>query len=303
MLKGFTYAIIGLLVIAGFLYMFVIDVNTDSIISSSYNNKKEKKYHINDYLITDDFNIRNFIHKITSSCLADDKACQSIAIYKYVKSSYIIDNKTNSNTPNPYNAFHNRQGSYLDISLLYSSFLLHSGISTYIKVDEKKKKIYNYACGISNKEMYNGIISDIRSTPIVEKTHTLKKGQIWAFDLSRNGKDNLIIDVEFYSASPFDVVLFPDKTEMNAHIKGQYGRYNQECALFGVQDAKLTCHAPVTGIFMFKSLENNNKFKCNIYKGGLLFGDIKSEKSKKGSNCIKIDILNNGNFQYPGIIY
>ncbi len=303
MLKGFIYTLIAVFLLLGFLYMFVIDVNTDNIISSSNIKNIEKKQHIHDYLITDDFNIRNFTKKITSSCLNDDKACQVLKIYKYIKSSYVIDNSSTINTPNPYNAFHNRQGSPVDISLLFSSVLLHSGISTYIKIDKNNNRIYNYACGIKTTDMYNAVINDLRSEPIVVKNHTLKKGQVWAFDLSRNNNKNLIVDIEFYSAYPFDIILFPNREEMNAHLKGQYGRYDKSCAAFSVQELKLTCQAPLTSIIMFKSLEDKNKFKCNIYKGGILPGDIKSEKSRKGSNCIQIDIVNNKGFLYPGIIY
>lgn len=301
MIKGITYIVIGLLVISGFLYMFVIDVNVDDITSSSYFNDNKSKKHINDYLIQNDFNLKTFTEKITSSCIADDKACKTLTIYKYVRSSFIMDNKTSNNIPNPYTAFKNRQGSYLELALLYSSLLLHSGIPTFLKTDGNK--YYNYACGISNIDMYNAILSDLHSAPLTKKELTLKKGQVWAFDLSRKDNKNLIIDVEFYSAEPVDIILFPNKQEMNAHLKGQYGRYNEDCSLFNVSDAKIICQAPDTGIIIFKSQADDNKFRCNIYRGGLLTGDIKSEKSRKGNNCIKIDINSNGSFQYPGIIY
>ena len=62
-------------------------------------------------------------------------------------------------------------------------------------------------------------------------------------------------------------------------------------------------NAPLTGILVVKSHADDNKFRCKIYKGGLLSGDIKSEKSRKGNNCIQIDINSKGTFQYPGIIY
>ena len=300
MIKAVTYIVIGLFVIFGFLYMFVIDVSVDDITSNIYIEDKKKNNHINDYLITNDFNLKTFTQKITSSCLQEDAACKTVEIYKYIHSSFIIDNSTDYSSPNPKTAFLNRQGTYLDIALLYSSLLLHSGISTYIKKDNNK--FYNYACGIENEDMYNAVIKDIRLSPFTKKELTLKNQQVWAFDLTRNDNNNLIIDVELYSSEKVDIILFPNKQEMNAHLKGQYGRYNKDCARFNITEAKLTCQAPKTGIIMVKSHKDDNKFRCNIYRGGLLFGDIKYEKSNKGNNCIQIDVNSKGTFQYPGII-
>ena len=128
MLKGGIYITIAVFLFIGFLYMFVVDVDTSDLITNNQVKDTKKIHHINDYLITDDFNFKTFTHKITSSCLNEDKACQALEIYKYVRSSFIIDNVTDDiSAPNPLNAFKNRQGSYLDITLLYSSLLLHSG--------------------------------------------------------------------------------------------------------------------------------------------------------------------------------
>ncbi len=303
MLKGGIYITAAVFLFIGFRYMFVIDIDTFDFITNNQIKKAEKIHHINDYLITNDFNLKTFTHKITSSCLNEDKACQVLEIYKYVRSSFIIDNVTNNlSIPNPLNAFRNRQGTYLDITLLYSSLLLHSGISTYIKKDGSK--YYSYACGINNFDMYNTIKTDLHSKPLAYKDIMLRNGQVWAFDLSREANDNLIIDIEFFSKYPVDIVLFPNRHEMNAHLKGQYGRYNADCSLFNVNEANISCHAPQkTGIIIFKSLSDDNKFKAGIYRGGILAGDIKSEKSRQGSNCIKIDINSHGDFIYPGIIY
>lgn len=303
MLKGGIYITIAVFLFIGFLYMFVIDVDISDLITNSQFKDSKKNHHINDYLITDDFNLKTFTHKITSSCLNDDKACQILEIYKYVRSSFIIDNVTNDvSAPNPLNAFKNRQGTYLDITLLYSSLLLNSGISTYIKKDGSK--YYSYACGINNFDMYSAIKADLHSNPLTHKELTLRNGQVWAFDLSRENNDNLIIDVEFFSKYPVDMVLFPNKQEMSAHLKGHYGRNNADCSLFNVTEANISCQAPQkTGIIIFKSLSDDNKFKAVIYKGGILAGDIKSEKSRQGSNCIKIDVNSRGDFIYPGIIY
>ncbi len=303
MLKGGIYITIAVFLFIGFLYMFIIDIDISDLIVNNQINDTKKLNHVNDYLITNDLNFKTFTRKITSSCLNDDKACQVLELYKYIRSSFIIDNTTNDLLlPNPLNAFKNRQGSYLDITLLYSSLLLHSGISTYIKKDGNR--YFSYACGINNYDMFNAIKADLHSKPLAEKELTLRKGQVWAFDLSRDGNDNLIIDIEFYSKYPVDMVLFPNKQEMNAHLKGQYGRYNTDCSLFNIAEANISCLAPQkTGIIIFKSLNDDNKFKAGIYKGGILAGDIKSEKSKKGSNCIKIDINSSGSFQYPGIVY
>lgn len=303
MLKGGIYITIAVFLFICFLFMFVVDVDTSDLITNIQVKDSKKIHHINDYFITDDFNLKTFTRKITSSCLNDDKACQVLEIYKYVRSSFIIDNITyNISVPNPLNAFKNRQGTYLDITLLYSSLLLHSGISTYIKKDGSK--YYSYACGINNFDMYNAIKADLHSKPLSDKELILRNGQVWAFDLSRDGNDSLIIDIEFFSKYPVDMVLFPNKQEMNAHLKGQYGRYNTDCSLFSVTEANISCQAPQkTGIITFKSLNDDNKFKAGIYRGGILAGDIKSEKSRQGSNCIKIDINSHGDFIYPGIIY
>lgn len=303
MLKTGVYITTAVFLFVGFLYMFVIDIDVSGLIYDSHAGNTGKIHHINDYLIKNDLNLKTFARKIASSCLDDDKACQALEIYKYVRSSFIIDNMTEDIfVPNPLNALKNRQGSYLDITLLYSSFLLHGGISTFIKKDNDK--YFSYACGIDNTEMYNAIKSDLRSKPFAYKVLTLRKGQVWAFDLSRETNDNLIVDIEFFSKYPVDMILFPNKQEMNAHLKGQYGRYNTDCSLFNVTEADISCQAPQkTGIIMFKSMSDDNKFKTKIYQGGILPGDIKSEKSRQGNNCIKIDINSTGFFKYPGIIY
>ena len=226
MLKGGIYITIAVFLFICFLFMFVVDVDTSDLITNIQVKDSKKIHHINDYFITDDFNLKTFTRKITSSCLNDDKACQVLEIYKYVRSSFIIDNITyNISVPNPLNAFKNRQGTYLDITLLYSSLLLHSGISTYIKKDGSK--YYSYACGINNFDMYNAIKADLHSKPLSDKELILRNGQVWAFDLSRDGNDSLIIDIEFFSKYPVDMVLFPNKQEMNAHLKGQYGNIIQ----------------------------------------------------------------------------
>ncbi len=299
MLKISIYIVTLLFLIIGFLYIFVIDINTADYVSN--NIKINKSSNINDYLITNDFNLSNFTKKIILSCLQEDKACKVLEIYKYIASSFIINNTSDNSIINPMNAYKNKEGSYLDIAILYSSLLLHTGISTYIKKDNDR--LYNYACGIENVEIYNAIKKDLRNSPLSEKYVTLRKNQVWAFDLSREEKDNLIIDIEFSSTYPIDMALFPNHSEMQAHLKGQYGRYNQDCSLFNKSQGTITCLAPQqTGVIMFKSLEDNNNLQAGIYKGGILVGDIKSEKSNQGSNCIKIDVNSKGSFKYPGII-
>ena len=74
MLKGGIYITIAVFLFIGFLYMFVIDVDTSDLIANNQVNDTKKIHHINDYLITDDFNLKTFTHKITSTCLNDDKA-------------------------------------------------------------------------------------------------------------------------------------------------------------------------------------------------------------------------------------
>lgn len=303
MLKGGIYITIAVFLFFVFLYMFIIDIDVSNVTAKNQTENINRIHRVDDYLIKNDFNIKTFIRKITSSCLDDDKACQVLEIYKYVRSSFIIDNLSdNVSIPNPINAFKNRQGTYLDITVLYSSFLLHSGIPTFIKKDGNR--YFSYACGIEDIDMYNTIKADLHANPLADKELTLRKGQVWAFDLSREQNDNLIIDIEFFSKFPINMILFPNKQEMNAHLKGQYGRYNTDCSLFNVTEAKISCPAPQkTGFIVFQSLENNNKFKAGIYQGGVLAGDIKSETSRQGSNCIKIDVNSNGIFKYPGIIY
>lgn len=92
--------------------------------------------------------------------------------------------------------------------------------------------------------MYNTIKTDLHSKPLAYKDIMLRNGQVWAFDLSREANDNLIIDIEFFSKYPVDMVLFPNRHEMNAHLKGQYSRYNADCSLFNVNEANISCHAP-----------------------------------------------------------
>ena len=69
MLKGGIYITAAVFLFIGFLYMFVIDIDTFDFITNNQIKKAEKIHHINDYLITNDFNLKKFTHKITSSCL------------------------------------------------------------------------------------------------------------------------------------------------------------------------------------------------------------------------------------------
>lgn len=306
MLKKSIYITIAIFSFVGFFYMFIIDINVNNIKKDAQNKNIKKINNINNYLISNDINLKSFAKKITSPCSDNNtsnyKSCNVLEIYKYIRSSFIIDNtELNNDEPNILQTLKDRQGNILEISLLYSSLLLHSGIATYVK--KNNDKLYNYACGIDNIDMYNTIKEDLHSKPLVNKALSLRKGQIWAYDLTREDDSNLVIDVEFFSKYPFDIILFPNKEEMNAYINNQYGRYNEDCSLFGVSEFIVSCNVPKkTGIIMFKSLEDDNKFTANIYKGGILLGDIKSEKSKQGNNCIQIDINSTVNIPYPGII-
>ena len=44
----------------------------------------------------------------------------------------------------------------------------------------------------------------LHSKPLAYKDIMLRNGQVWAFDLSREANDNLIIDIEFFSKYPVD---------------------------------------------------------------------------------------------------
>lgn len=296
MLKLSIYATVIIFLAAGIIFMFFVDVDSSSITARKDSNKNND---INSYIIKDDINIRTLADKITAECSRENKACAVLKLYEYTKNGFIIT-ETDGAAPAPVKTFRKREGSYLDVTVLFSSFLLNSGIPAFIKRDNDR--YFSYACGITNTDMYNEIIKDIRGAPLAAKNVTLKKNQIWALDLSRNGTESMIIDVIAFSSEPVDAVLFPNKTEMNAYLKGLYGRYDKDCAVFNSSDIKFSCAAAPDSILIFKSLEDENNFRGSIYRGGFLIGDIKSETSKQGNNCIKIDIKLKGPFQYPGVI-
>ena len=52
MLKGGIYITAAVFLFIGFLYMFVIDIDTFDFITNNQIKKAEKIHHINDYLIT-----------------------------------------------------------------------------------------------------------------------------------------------------------------------------------------------------------------------------------------------------------
>ena len=56
MLKGGIYITIAVFLFIGFLYMFVIEIDTSDLITNTQIKNTNKIHHINDYLITNDFN-------------------------------------------------------------------------------------------------------------------------------------------------------------------------------------------------------------------------------------------------------
>lgn len=261
---------------------------------------KKKKSNINDYIETNNINLKPYVKNQVSDCISDDYACITLNLYKFVKNNFIVKKEVDlKSIQDPRTTLKSREGSIVDLNILYASLLVHAGVPTYIKGD--KKNIYTYACKIEPYDMYKKIKEDLRKTPLSEKELVLKNKQVWAVDLRRNSTDSLIVDIEFFSRYPMDVIMFPNKTELNAHLKGMYGRNIDNCLIKNQIEGKLTCSAPSTGIIMFQSLEDNNKFKAGVYTSGILPGDIKFEKSNQKNKCIQVNLNLESKFMYPGL--
>lgn len=297
MLKFSLYFFIVLLLVTGLFYLFFFEVE----MPYTYNENENFSHdNISKYIVKQDINLSSFANKITEGCADNSKSCKNLKIYQYIRESYLLDNSTDENQPDPLNILRSREGTYLDLSVLYASLLMNSGIESFIR--KENDNYYVYACGIKREEMYESIVEDMRSKPLIKKELTLKNKQVWAFDFNRKNNKSMAVNIEIYSQKPVNVLLFPNRTEMKAHLSNQYSRYNKECSQFNTLDVNIPCIVSKSSILIVESLENDNKFKGLIYKSGLLAGDINMLKSVKRVDCIKSDIKSKSEYIYPGIL-
>lgn len=297
MLKLSLYFTIILLFVTSIFYLFFFEVR----VPYSNNNEEEFSHdNLNKYIVKRDINLSSFANKITEGCGTVDKGCKNLKIYKYIKESYLLDNSTNDIQPEPLNILRSREGTYLDLSVLYASLLMNSGINSFITYENNK--YYVFACGIKREEMYEAIMEDMKNNPLIKKELTLKEKQVWAFDFSRKNNKSIPVNIEIHSQKPVNMILFPNKTEMKAHLNNQYSRYDKECSQFNAVDINVPCIVSTSSILIVESLEKDNKFKGLIYKGGLLAGDISMKKGSKTADCIKSDLKSNSEYTYPGIL-
>lgn len=297
MLKFSLYFVIVLLLVTGMFYLFFFEVK----IPYTYHEDENISYdNLSKFIVKQDVNLSSFANKITESCESGSKSCKNLKIYKYIRESYLLDNSTNDSHPEPLNILRSREGTYLDLSVLYASLLVNSGINSFITYENDK--YYVFACGIKREEMYEAIMEDMKSKPLIKKELTLKNKQVWAFDFNRKNDKSIAVNIEIYSQKPVNVLLFPNKTEMKAHLNNQYSRYNKECSRFNTLDVNIPCIVSKNSILMVESSADDNRLKSLIYKGGLLAGDISIFKDKNRVDCIKSDIKSKNEYIYPGIL-
>lgn len=276
------------------MFLDVSNINDSSIEKDNTTNTNG----YNQYVIKEDFTIRNILSRITSDCLSGNNECITVKTYNYVmKDISLIDNGDKGMSPKQ--SLSKKEADVYDKSVLLASFLENVGIKTDIQ--ENNNKILVYAKGLNVLKLYNEIVKDIHSVPLASRSIALKQNGIWAVNLNTQDKKPITVDIVAKSDYPFTLMLFPNEKEMNNFLKYKKGRYITDCYLNNVTIADLSCLSSSGGKLLFISSANNNKFEGKVMRGGILLSDIKSVELDK-QILIPMDTSLKSEVLYPGMV-
>ena len=294
MARFLFFMFLAVFMAVGVLCFFFMNVKLLSAVSGN----KETSEEYSDFILKDDFNLRSVLARVASACSRGDLECVAVKAFVYVKNDIALLEKGEGGRF-PKRTLTSRGGDAADKAVLLASFLENGGIRTEIR--DRGGRPVVYAAGLDVLHLYEAIIKDMHDKPLAERNITLKKGGIWAVNLGSAREKPIPVDISAKSSGVFDMLLFPDETEMKAYLRDKNGRFISDCSLFGVSEAEVSCLSPSGGKLFFISLTDGATFLGSVYKGGVILSDIKSEESPKGS-LIPMDVAFSSDMAYPGIV-
>lgn len=223
--------------------------------------------------------------RLAGDCLGRDSECSAFRIYDYVQNNFKVDEAA---TPIQLSdVIINRKGDKMAIAQLISSLLKDVGVEAVTETNGGS--VASYACRIDVPRLYSVIKGYIRSKPLAKREIALKKNGVWAVDLrSRDGKP-LSVDIVADGAKNFDVALFPSQEDMKEYLTNGAGKYFENCVMFGVSKAELSCIAPSGSKLAFISKDDDNLLRGQVFRGGFLMSDM-NMKDISGQTCVAMDM-------------
>jgi hypothetical protein len=110
-------------------------------------------------------------------------------------------------------------------------------IPTHLAIAENKS--YLYVCGISEKRLYDLILNDMKSMPLLRERVRMAAGQIWmAAPEIPNDRENMMVDVA--ASAPVGVYVFPSAQGID--ISETHGNYFPQCVERGLLTGGLSCY-------------------------------------------------------------
>lgn len=225
--------------------------------------------------------------RVAGDCFGRDAECSALRIHDYVRSNFKLEETRKAETRLPADVILNRKGDKLALAGLTSSLLEDVGIEAVTQ--NNGSSAASYACGINVPKFYGLIKNYMRSKTLAKREITLKKNGVWAVDLRSIDGKPLSVDIATDGAKNFDVALFPSQEEMKSYLAGGSGKYFDNCVMFGVSKAELSCVAPSGSKLAFISKEDDNLLRGQVFRGGFLMSDM-NMKDIGGQTCVAMDM-------------
>lgn len=278
----------------GALCFFFMDVDTSPAVLGG----KEEDEGYSGLILKDDFTLRSVLSRVASGCSEGNPECVTVKAFIYVKNDVALLEKGGGGRF-PKNTLAERGGDAADKAVLLASFLENGGIRSEIRDNGGRPVVY--AAGLDVLKLYGEIVKDMHGKPLAKRDITLKKGGIWAVNLGSGDGKPVSVDISAKSSGNFDMLLFPDETEMKAYLRDKNGRFLGDCAISGVSEAEVSCLSPSGGMLLFISGEDGAAFSGRVFRGGVILSDIKSEESENGV-LIPMDLSFSSETAYPGVV-
>ena len=286
---------LGCFLIVGGICFFFLDID---ISSGDKRAAVSESQSFSDYVLKDDFTVRSILSRIASQCSYGNSECVAVKAFSYISNDIILSDKGYKGK-HPTKTLSKKEGDVADKAVLLASFLENAGIKTVI--DHKNNRLLVYAAGLDVLKLYNEILKDMREHPLASRSTVLNRGGMWAVNVSTKNNQPISVDILATASGKFNMFLFPDESEMKAHLKNKDGRYFTDCYQHNVSEVEQTCISPSGGRLLFVSVEDNNSFSSKVFSGGLILSDIKSISSDDGV-LVPMDVALDFNMAYPGIL-
>lgn len=225
--------------------------------------------------------------RVAGDCFGRDAECSAFRIYDYVRGNFKLEEAAVGEERPAADVILNRKGDKLALAGLTSSLLEDVGIKAVTRSEGGLTA--SYACGINVPRFYGLIKNYMRSKILAKREITLDKKGVWAVDIrSRDGKP-FTVDFSAAGAKNFDVALFQSQEDMKLYLAGGTGKYFENCVMFDVPKAELSCVAPNGSKLAFISRDDGNLFRGEVFRGGFLMSDMNMQDID-GETCVAMDM-------------